>query len=177
MNDTQVEQVIQAKSLNVAPRVTKEHIDALMARVVYLFNQPEGTTSTLAHAFLDGTFLLATGHSACVSPENFNAELGRSMAQDQAEEKARGELWKLEGYALRSKLADAVVASGGKYLPHQQRVIDEKAELDERRSKLAAFMRGPGFFAIPNEDQILLDRQAGAMRLLSGILRERIERF
>ena len=177
MNDTQVEQVIQAKSLNVAPRVTKEHIDALMARVVYLFNQPEGTTSTLAHAFLDGTFLLATGHSACVSPDNFNAELGRSMAQAQAEEKARGELWKLEGYALRAKLADAVVASGGKYLPHQQRVIDEKAELDKRRSKLAAFMRGPGFFAIPNEDQILLDRQAGAMRLLSGILGERIERF
>lgn len=106
MNDTQVEQVIQAKGLNIAPRVTKERIDALMARVVYRFDQPEGTTSTLAHAFLDGGFLLATGHSACVSRENFNAELGRSMARDQAEEKARDELWKLEGYALRSKLAE-----------------------------------------------------------------------
>lgn len=177
MNDTQVEQVIQAKSLNVAPRVTKEHIDALMARVVYLFNQPEGTTSTLAHAFLDGTFLLATGHSACVSRENFNAELGRQMAREQAEEKARGELWKLEGYALRAKLAAAVVACGGKYLPHQQRVIDEKAELDERLAKLHAFLKTGIFKSLPDEDQILLDRQATAMSILSGILKARIARF
>lgn len=105
VNDAQVEQEVQAKGLNVAPRVTKERIDSLMARVTYTFDQPEGTTSTLAHAFLDGSFFLASGHSACISKENFNAELGRRMAQSKAEEAARDELWKLEGYTLRTLLA------------------------------------------------------------------------
>lgn len=104
MNDAQIEQEIKDKGLNVAPRVTKEQIDALMARVVYRFDQPEGTTSTLAHAFLDGEFLLATGHSACVSRENFNAEAGRKWAQAKAEDLARDKLWELEGYALRAAL-------------------------------------------------------------------------
>lgn len=103
MNDTQIEQEIQAKGLT-APRVTKERIDSLMSRVVYRYDQPEGTTSTLAHAFLDGEFLLASGHSACVSRENFNAALGQKMARDEAEAKARDKLWELEGYALRTKL-------------------------------------------------------------------------
>ena len=104
MNDQSIEQEIQAKGLTAA-RVTKNQIDALMARVTYIGGRVEQTTSTLVHAFLDGTFLLASGHSACVSPENFNAELGFNMAKDQAEEKARDQLWLLEGYALRSRLA------------------------------------------------------------------------
>lgn len=109
MNDTQIEQEIKDKGLNVAPRVQKERIDALMDRVVYHFDQPEGTTSTLAHAFLDGTFLLATGHSACVCRENFNAESGRKWAQDKAEALARDKLWELEGYALRQAMTDGAL--------------------------------------------------------------------
>lgn len=104
MNDAQIEQEVKDKGLNVAPRVTKKQIDALMARVVYRFDQPEGTTSSIAHAFLDGEFLLATGHSACVSRENFNAESGRKWAQAKAEDLARNKLWELEGYALRRAL-------------------------------------------------------------------------
>lgn len=100
-----VEAEIKAKGLDVAPRVTKDHIEALMARVAYLGGRVEQTTSTVVHAFLDGNFLLASGHSACVSPENFNAELGFRMAKGQAEQKARDQLWLLEGYSLRSRLA------------------------------------------------------------------------
>lgn len=103
-NDQQIEDEIQAKGLT-AVRVTKEQIDALMARVTYVGGRVDQTTSTVVHAFLDGSFLLASGHSACVSPENFNAELGFKMAQGQAEAKARDQLWLLEGYALRSRLA------------------------------------------------------------------------
>ncbi|RQO63151.1 hypothetical protein DBR47_00835 [Paucibacter sp. KBW04] len=104
MNDQAIEQEIQTKGLT-APRVTKEHIDFMMGRVTYVGGRVEQTTSTVVHAFLDGNFLLASGQSACVSPENFNAELGFKMAQAQAEAKARDQLWLLEGYALRTRLA------------------------------------------------------------------------
>lgn len=82
-----------------APRVTKDQIELLMGKLIWRYEQPEGTTSTFAHAFL-GRFYLATGHSACVSPENFNAELGMKYAREQAEGKARDKLWELEGYKL-----------------------------------------------------------------------------
>lgn len=107
MNDAAIEAEIKAKGLDVAPRITKERIDSLMSRVVFRFDQPEGTTSTLAHAFLDGDFLLATGHSACVSKENFNAEAGRKWAQAKADTLARDKLWELEGYALRVRIESA----------------------------------------------------------------------
>lgn len=111
MNDQQIEQEIQAKGLT-APRITPEHIDALMARVVYIGGRVGDTTSSIVHAFLDGKFLLASGHSACVSAENFDAELGAKMARSQACTKAREHLWLLEGYALSKRLAgptDAMV--------------------------------------------------------------------
>lgn len=63
------------------------------------------------------------------------------------------------------------------YLPHQQRVVDEKNELDERLSKLDAFLHTDTFKRLRNEEQILLDRQATAMRIYSNILRERIDLF
>lgn len=43
-----------------------------------------------------------TGESACASPENFNAEIGRKIAKDNA----RNKIWGLEGYLLRQKLHD-----------------------------------------------------------------------
>lgn len=107
MTDNDIEQEIQDKGLN-APRVTKEQIDALMARVSFYLIVPEGTTSTVAHAYLDGRFHLATGHSACVSPENFNAELGEKIALDKAEAAARDKLWELEGYRLYRQTTEAV---------------------------------------------------------------------
>jgi hypothetical protein len=42
-----------------------------------------------------------TGESACASPENFDATLGRVLARRHAEAK----LWPLLGYELKSKLA------------------------------------------------------------------------
>jgi hypothetical protein len=41
------------------------------------------------------------GSSACASPENFNAELGRRIAR----EDAIRQVWPLMGYALREKLS------------------------------------------------------------------------
>lgn len=45
-----------------------------------------------------------TGESACVSPENFNAEDGRKYARENAEKK----IWPLMGYHLKQKLKDNV---------------------------------------------------------------------
>lgn len=42
-----------------------------------------------------------TGESACASPENFDAELGRKIARQSAVAK----IWPLMGYALKEKLA------------------------------------------------------------------------
>lgn len=85
----------------IAPRVTKAQIDALMERVTYTVEQrPGGTTSTFVHAFLDGKFFLASGFSACVNAENFDAEIGERMARCNAEKLAENKLWELEGYRL-----------------------------------------------------------------------------
>ena len=44
-----------------------------------------------------------TGESACASPDNFDAELGRNIARDNAINK----IWQLEGYLLKQSLHDA----------------------------------------------------------------------
>lgn len=51
-----------------------------------------------------------TGESACASPENFDAELGRRIARTNATQK----IWALEGYRLKQSLYEAHVAG---YLP------------------------------------------------------------
>jgi hypothetical protein len=47
------------------------------------------------------------GTSACASPENFNAELGRRIAK----EDAMRQVWPLMGYALRERLHTQKTAS------------------------------------------------------------------
>ena len=47
-----------------------------------------------------------TGESACASPENFDAELGRKIARQNAVQK----IWPLMGYELRSNLASRIAA-------------------------------------------------------------------
>ena len=106
MDAQSIEKEIQAKGLN-APRITKEQIDTLMDRVFFFVIIPQGTTSTFAHAYLDGKFFLATGHSACVSPENFNVEIGEKIAIDKVKAAAWHKLWELEGYRLYQQLKEA----------------------------------------------------------------------
>lgn len=43
-----------------------------------------------------------TGESACASPENFDAEIGRKIARQNAVQK----IWPLEGYLLKQRLHD-----------------------------------------------------------------------
>lgn len=62
--------------------------------------------------------------------------------------------------------------------PHQQRVLDERNELNGRLSKLRVFITtSPTFDALPNDDKMLLKRQSETMGTYYDILNMRIERF
>lgn len=62
--------------------------------------------------------------------------------------------------------------------PHQQRVIDEKRELDERLNKLLLFIRtNPAFCDLPYREKARLERQVGVMNEYSKILGERMAEF
>lgn len=122
MNDTAIEQEIQDKRLN-APRVTPADIEANIASEHY-FTAADGVYGEAYNAPpsaeikpVDGPACLGlltfcvlvlqngftvTGESACASPENFDAALGRKIARANAVQK----IWPLMGYALRTKLAE-----------------------------------------------------------------------
>lgn len=64
------------------------------------------------------------------------------------------------------------------FQPHQQRVVDEKSELDEKRAKLSVFItENPLFGKLSDREQQLLQQQQDAMLRYSQILTERIEVF
>lgn len=96
------EQELQEKS--VAPRVTKEQIDALMDQVkVHTVAYLEPTPHVLAVAWLDDKFQLGTAISKAIDPENFSEELGVKYATKDVLALAESKLWELEGYRLFQK--------------------------------------------------------------------------
>lgn len=119
MNDQTIEQEIQAKGLT-APRVTPADIEANIAAEFYALGKAISGHEEVWHGE-DPDFGLieklevltfcvlvlrngftVTGESACASPENFDAEVGRKIARANAVQK----IWPLMGYELRSKLAE-----------------------------------------------------------------------
>jgi len=96
MTEQAIEQEIQDKGLT-APRLTPELIDAaILDEDYHVF---EKTCLTVCCLTLQNGFTV-TGESACASPENFNAEIGRKIAR----ENARNKIWMLEGYLLKNRL-------------------------------------------------------------------------
>ena len=114
-DDHGIEQEIQAKGLT-APRITPADIQANIKSEVYFtaFDGFHGSNATedQSMATCDALKLLTfcvlvlkngftvTGESACASPENFDADIGRKIAREQAVNK----VWPLMGYELKSKL-------------------------------------------------------------------------
>jgi hypothetical protein len=95
-NEQAVEKEIQEKGLN-APRLTPALIDAAIAGEEY--HVFPGSCLTVCCLTLQNGFNVV-GESACASPENFDAELGRKIARDNA----RNKIWPLEGYLLKQRL-------------------------------------------------------------------------
>jgi hypothetical protein len=61
--------------------------------------------------------------------------------------------------------------------PFQQRVIDEKKELDEKLQRLGAFFDNETFNGLPEDERIRLKRQESLMQAYSEVLGERIAAF
>ena len=113
MSEQSIEQEIQKKGLN-APRLTPEYIDSKIKHIEYIlprdvckrdngveiFDAPLSLqTLTFCVLTLENGFTV-TGESACASPENFDAEIGKKIAYQNAREK----IWVLEGYLLKQRL-------------------------------------------------------------------------
>ena len=122
-----LEREIQAKA-DKGPRVTPADIEANIATEAYFTahegiegaraahgkyqlvrhneNEAEGPMGRLTFCvlILDNGFTV-TGESACASPENFNAEIGRRIARENAVNK----IWPLLGFRLRDELARPVL--------------------------------------------------------------------
>jgi hypothetical protein len=162
------EQELAAKA--VAPRVTKDQIDALIEQVTVRIERPEGSTSTFAHVYL-GQFYLASGHSACISVENYDPAIGERIARGNGIKKATDQLWQMEGYALFKKL------NPGFGTTFQQRLVAEREELEDRYAKLSAFNSGEVFTTLPVEDQNLLMRQQAIMAELHLVIAARLARL
>ncbi|EIU1659174.1 TPA: hypothetical protein ONB34_001855 [Pseudomonas aeruginosa] len=123
----EIEQEIQAKGLT-APRITPADVEASIASEHY-FTAHQGDAKAVEVAAFSGGSLNAaasrstpdalrlltfcvlvlrngftvTGESACASPENFDEEIGRKIARQNAVQK----VWQLEGYLLRERLHNA----------------------------------------------------------------------
>ena len=94
--DETIEQTLLSRGLT-APRITPSGIDATVkAEDYYVFPGTQLTVCCLT--LLNGTNV--TGESACVSPANFDAEVGRRIARENAKQK----IWALEGYLLKESL-------------------------------------------------------------------------
>ena len=96
MDERQLEQEIQDKNLN-APRLTPEWVSSVIVSSDYhIFKD---TCLTVCCLTLQNGFTV-TGESACASPENFDKEIGETIAYDNA----RNKIWALEGYLLRETI-------------------------------------------------------------------------
>ena len=125
--DQSIERAIVSAGANIAPRVTPADIEAAIVSEHY-FTAEDGRAGAIQSETYEGrerpadgdadidalkllTFCVlvlrngftVTGESACASPANFNAEIGRRVAR----EKAIDKVWPLLGYALKEKLACA----------------------------------------------------------------------
>lgn len=117
MTDAQIEKEIQAKGLTAA-RVTPADVEANIASAFYftatdgvrgaseMGTTPAGRAKSLDYLTFCVLVLrngfTVTGESACASPENFDAEVGRKIARANAVNK----IWPLMGYELRTQLAN-----------------------------------------------------------------------
>lgn len=119
MTEQAIEQAIQAAG-KTAPRITPQHIENVIVSEHY-FTAADGErfakwgeqfaneeVAAPLHLLTYCVLVLrngftVTGESACASPENFDPEIGKQIAR----ENARNKIWRLEGYLLKQKLSES----------------------------------------------------------------------
>lgn len=130
--DQTIEQEIQAKGADQAPRVTLADIEASISSEHYftaysaILRSDVQTPVSDINALRTLTFCVlvlrngftVTGTSACASPENFDAEIGRKVARQDAVR----QVWPLLGYALKERLQ-------AEQLPDEARILADSTAL------------------------------------------------
>jgi hypothetical protein len=100
-SEKQIEKEIQEKNLD-APRLCPADIDRIIVGETYT-TLPSGKAMICELTLKNG--FSVRGESACVSKENFNEEIGRKIAR----ENARNKIWELEGYLLQQGLMPTIL--------------------------------------------------------------------
>ena len=109
----------ELQSASVAPRITPADIEAnidlefyftaadgvysatgVVAEEMPKFGPPLSRLTFCVLVLRNG--YTVTGESACASPENFNADIGRRIARENAVNK----IWPLMGYELKNRLSN-----------------------------------------------------------------------
>ncbi len=166
-----------AEKASKAPRVTPADVEAEIVSEHYFtaadgcygrnpadVQHHEGPLSLLTFCVLvlkNG--FTVTGESACASPENFDADIGRKVARQNAINK----VWPLLGFRLRDALARPPAS-------HVERMRAELQELDNRVIKLDAFIRASEVFpTLPEMERERMVAQLEAMKSYSAVLHQR----
>ena len=102
LDEAKLEQEIQDKGLN-APRLTPGYIDDCIKYFEYWV--VPNTTTTVCAMVLQNNYVVI-GKSAAASMANFDEDIGRKVAYDDARE----QIWALEGYLLKEKLYKGQIA-------------------------------------------------------------------
>lgn len=112
-SDEWLEHDIKQAGADKAPRVTPADIEANIVGEYYftagqamepagLYLEKGSPLHLLTFCVLElRNGFTVTGESACASPENFNAEIGKKIARENAINK----VWPLMGYALKEQLS------------------------------------------------------------------------
>ena len=79
--------------------LNREKLEALVSHTHY-HHVPDTTTTICAITLKNG--FTVVGESACIDPNNFDQIIGQKIAYENAFEK----LWQLEGYRIKSQLAE-----------------------------------------------------------------------
>ena len=112
-SDAGIERLIQTKG-KTAARVTPQDIERAITSEHYFTAGQAVEQQTAPHEQIPTSLYLltfcvltmrngftVTGESACASPENFDVQIGRAIARENAVQK----IWPLLGYELHTKLA------------------------------------------------------------------------
>lgn len=157
-------------------KVTEEQIEAKIKDKK--FTVLEDGKTTICNLYLENGFTVR-GESACVDPANFDKELGKKIAYENAKDK----IWLLEGYLLQQKLYEEPEKADAAPPDFLRRMEIEGRELNVKLKKAVAFLEiqreqyepDPGntgrdsYFPID-----LLQAQTTAMATYSNILLMRV---
>lgn len=137
-------------------KITVEFLQFEIVGVEY--TRLQGTLTHCAITVKNGfTF---TGESSCVDPANFDEEIGKQIAYENAFEK----MWMPYGFWLKQKI-------GGDFA---FRLRNERDELAERFDKLEAYLSTAKFGELDNQNQELLREQHQAMKPYLAVLNARV---